>query len=721
MFGFLFKKARKQKAEELISNALISIDSLVPMPRREEFSSDPLKIKAIDDFKKEYLSMLKTNRTIVSHDLMPKELHDYKNIYLDLLISLCIEDDTDVNFDKINYSCDKSLDFELSIKRTKLMLYHSAVKDLTLEARLRLVALNELLEGNAFNKSRSKALLNEINNMRFALFTFDSQLRAMESEMINYLNDEVYTDEQIDDDEKAFLLNNHLQELKSMSLLLIPGDLKRLESLELEPVLLIAKLEQLLEIFVYTHSDILDSINASVTELDKKIKEMSNGKEDISFDELVEEVRRLELKYKAFSKFSRNKIYKKDLELLYSLKFWLYTHDLSNVNVYSMLENATHTEVECYQDIIFKKIESILKRKNKNVLSLAEHNGIDVETVIKYIADVLKDGKDVYSFWDILKKGILLAFLIAFDTYEGIIDFFNLLYTKDNFPDLNYYDEIFKWNSVMPLSTYYRIKKCNNVTNEEKDDNNDDYDPIYEIYLLTEVYRVSRIEYKMPDGLKEINIPVNVMDTKYKSVIEYIHMLMGHRCVVMPRTLERLIGNLFDGTKAHKIVLNKGLREIRNYALLVPSLTELVILGNPKDYSLNSIPFFQLNSLTINKDSDMLTNPDVIQSLYEVELLKATDNNSYPAIYDQSREFPQSQEDYAMRSYLFKPNLMSLGVVDDDGKYLKFFTGWDLTFVMKVRYDFPIENIKRLADDFIIRYIKDMINALELSDDKQKR
>lgn len=719
MFGFLFKKARKQKAEELISNALISIDSLVPMPRREDFSSDPLKIKAIDDFKKEYLSMLKTNRTIVSHDLMPKELHDFKNIYLDLLVGLCIEDDTDVNFDEIynNYS---NLELDAKVKRTKLMLYHSAVKDLTLEARLRLVALNELLEYSAFNKNRSRALLNEINNMRFALFTFDSQLRAMESEMINYLNDEVYTDEQIDDDEKALLLNNHLQELKSMALLLIPEHLKHLEILELEPVLLIARLEQLLEIFVYTHSDMLDSINASVTELDKKIKEMSNEK-TISFDELVEEVRRLELKYKAFSKFSRNKIYKKDLELLYSLKFWLYTHDLSNVNVYSMLENATHTEVECYQDIIFKKIESILKRKNKNVLSLAEHNGIDVETVIKYIADVLKDGKDVYSFWDILKKGILLAFLIAFDTYEGIIDFFNLLYTKDNFPDLNYYDEIFKWNSVMPLSTYYRIKKCNNITNEEKDDNNDDYDPIYEIYLLTEVYRISRIEYKMPEGLKEIIIPINIMDTKYKSVIEYIRRFVGNRRVVMPSTLERLIGNLFDETNAHKIVLNKGLQEIKNYALLVHSMKDLVILGNPTDYSSNSIPFFQLRTLTINKNADMLTDPDVIQSLYEVELLKSTDNNLYPVIYDQSREFPQSQEDYAMRSYLFKPSLMSLCILDDDGKELDIFMQSKLTFIMKVRYDFPIENIKRLADDFIIRYIKDMINDLELSGDAQKR
>lgn len=93
--------------------------------------------------------------------------------------------------------------------------------------------------------------------MRFSLFTFLSQQKAMEKEMINYFSDIINSQDQTPEEQRYSAINNRLKDLKEMAFLLIPEELKRLEMLRINCVVLIAKLEQLLEMFVYTHEEIL--------------------------------------------------------------------------------------------------------------------------------------------------------------------------------------------------------------------------------------------------------------------------------------------------------------------------------------------------------------------------------------------------------------------------------------------------------------------------------
>lgn len=137
---------------------------------------------------------------------------------------------------------------------------------------MRLIALNELLEDTIFSKSKKTAIINEIDNLYFALVNYKTQEEAMKKEMFSYLNDiKVLPLEEFNDhDGEQELVNKRLEELKYLINLVLPEELEKLEKLNLNKKILIAKIEQLLEIYVYTHKDDLTKLKTLVDEIADK-------------------------------------------------------------------------------------------------------------------------------------------------------------------------------------------------------------------------------------------------------------------------------------------------------------------------------------------------------------------------------------------------------------------------------------------------------------------
>lgn len=168
----------QDKSEKNQGNGITRISDIVSMPSREEFLYDIEKQEKIDEYKKEYLKTLGLTRTITSVDIMPEELHDYQNIYLDLLMNLFeVEDSSEVSFDSPNDIIDEDLD--LSIKCLKLRIYLEHVRELIIETKLRLIALNEILNEKKLSKAKGNAVLNELNNLQHSLFIFQNQEWSM--------------------------------------------------------------------------------------------------------------------------------------------------------------------------------------------------------------------------------------------------------------------------------------------------------------------------------------------------------------------------------------------------------------------------------------------------------------------------------------------------------------------------------------------------------------
>lgn len=576
------------KSENITSSALVCIRNIVGIPKREDYANDREAKALIDKYKKEYLKTLKANRTIVSIDLMPTELHQYKNIYLDLLSSICTEGNSDVSLEKINKANSRRL--EIMIIKLKLDIYINAVRDQEKEARLRVVALTEILNTIIFSKSKERAIINEIENLYFAISNFMTQILAMEKEKESFLKDlsSLDIEEFKSAEEEQIIITEYLEELRLIAEAVISEKLKELERLNLNPLILIAKLEQLLEIYVYTHENVIDILKKEVNKISFEISgcvlggtienfwskaEEFESKRDYINSECLKRIKEIELLFKLFSKYGRNKVFKSDLEGLYAVKFKLLTYYIYDEK-FDILESISFTELEFYQEIIFKKIERIIKGENDYVKDLA--NSTNIKSVINHFKSVLKLDNKEFSMYDILKNRRVLSFLLAFDVYDGLEQFFSKEKVfKIEYSNLNFYDRnIFEWEEVLPLDTIYRIMRSNIETepNPEKIKR----DNLYYFHQLQNQLNYNDY-YILPEGLKKIHIFTFSDLVSPMDLVNYIRSLAENKKVKMPSTLKEFHGKLFGDTRLQSLELNEGLQRIGTSALTVKSLQGITI------------------------------------------------------------------------------------------------------------------------------------------------
>lgn len=634
------------KQYEVISQTLACLNDIVPMPKRTDFHNNQSKLDEIDFYIAEYLKLLKLNKTITSIDLMPEYLHKYKNIYTDLLLNLCIEDDSGISFDLIedtgNYDIEQ---LNIMIKCIKLMLYQQEVEFLEEKTRIRLVALNEILEnllnGRLFTRVKSKelihSLLNEISNLHSALIVFMNQRVAMKMESENYLKNlsTSYNFESIDVKDNS-LIEERLKELRNIFNIINPEELKRLESMNLNPKLLIATIEQKLEIYVYTHPETLESLKKKVREIsyevnrkvtydfeDENTPRFSDAKKDIKKrkNQFLSQLQELEILYKVFSKYGRNLVKKDDLRKLYEVKFKILTSDILDVDKVDILSNATFTEYECYQEIIFKKIEDILKGKNQNVNFFIPGGTVNCDKsltdIIGYIAKTLKDGENEFSPYKILQDKKLLSLLLAFDEENGLADFFekNYVSLSKYTNQIDLYDRLLGWEYIVPLKTLYKIMRVNIETDRKRSTLEyyiDKCEPLYYIFYLYEEYYGDKYknEYYLPEGIWEIDLDYYFIHNIKKEphikrkdgmeeLIIYIRNKAQRKPFILPKTMKRLKGDLFCYTYTETLILNEGLEKLGANFLESNSIKHVEFPSTLEEIFPVAINLAQLKTITI--------------------------------------------------------------------------------------------------------------------------
>jgi len=284
-----------------------------------------------------------------------------------------------------NYIIDEKLD--LSIKCFKLCFYLEKVRELIIEAKLRLIALNELLNERILSKNKKNVIINEINNLQYLLHNFNIQemtmLKAMHNNLTNISTLEIKTyleninNPNISEAEEE-VITKRLRDVREMALLVIPDILGYLESLNLNPKVLIASLEQELEMYVYTHKSDLTklreeaykiyyNINSKVIlNIDELSLESLNFIETIDYIkrhrvEYLDRIKELELRYKMFSIYGRNLVTEEEIKDLYKCKFHVLTVDILGSN-FILPESITYSEQEIYQEIVFDLINKLVNQ-----------------------------------------------------------------------------------------------------------------------------------------------------------------------------------------------------------------------------------------------------------------------------------------------------------------------------------------------------------------------
>jgi len=558
----LSERLLKKETEPVSSNDISRRRDLIPMPVREEFLSDPLKLEKIDELKKEYLKTLRLTRTITSVDIMPEELHDYQNIYYDLLMNIFAKE-SEVSFEKVDEVKDEKL--ELSIECYKLRLYLERVRELIIEARLRLIALNELLNEKVLSRNKKSAIINEIDNLSHIIIIFNTQELAMIKGIHSYLTSigtldiktflEKLDNPNVEEKDDNELINKRLEEVRELAILVIPDIVGYLESLNLSPKSLIAYLEQELEIYVYTHQDDLAKLREETDKIAYSLKatfiqELKGRKE-----EYLDRIKGLELRYKVFSLYGRNLVTYEDLEKLYEGKFCvLNSYILENINV-DISKNATYTELECYQNIIVDKINRLVSGKETYVNLLADKYKIEVSEIVGVLISVFKID-DEFSYLKILNNRVLLSLLLSLNYFEDwLSEFFQNTYVKrDDYPEVDFFLELFDWDDNIPLASvcemiYLKIRSSIMGSPSQNQ--------LYRLYDKYKAFTYKEDEYKLSEGITSIHKVKDKYDKKCENeMLDSIYFECKDKTIVMPSTLKSITGAFFAMFRSLDVVFN---------------------------------------------------------------------------------------------------------------------------------------------------------------------
>lgn len=681
-----------------ITNSIFSLNSLIPLPKKEDYLNNPPKLELIKTYKNNYLKLLKQNPNLTSLDFFPKILHQYKTIYTDLLLNLCTEDNSDISFDYLSELGNTSLtNLKLTLTSIKLMLYQDEVSRLEEDTRLRIIALMEILEDIKTSKiflinrntTLINSILNEINNLHSSLLTFTNQQKAMQIEANSYLNKLNFSN--INEDAPSDLINAKLSELKHILALVNPEELTNLENLHLSPKLFMATIEQKLEIYVYTNPEMLKTLTQKTAELEKEvtmfltsnIPELTSRANKLVL--LYAKIKNLESIYKIFCTYGRNLVSKEELKKLYTIKFQLLTYNILNEENVDILKNCTFTELECYQDIIYAKINAILKGENNYLKEIASSNlylKANIPSIIQDIKLILKDGTEEFSAWHILTSPILLSFLLSLENSYRLSEFFaKTKSSRQEYFHLNYYDKYFDWENFLPLETIFRLMKCNEQTNTHQINST----PLYRLYQINEHFYNDYNAYILPEGLLHIHLPSPSITGKYPPEIKYIHDKAQNKTVIFPTTLKSVSGSLFENISINEIILNENLEQLGEKTLLNTSINALTFKSPNTHISYNALNFKQLKRITYDYHLDTNTLLDIIDSLATCYNIHVTDEKrvTTPVIYEEDSGYANRtriyEREYISRLYQLVPSFDELIFLDDTGQKI-IFTKEDLTF-----------------------------------------
>lgn len=519
----LFKKENVN-----VSSDIANIKDIVTIRKREDF--DDYSLHLLDEYKKEYLDKLNTP-VFFSGDLDVKTLEEEMKMYLELIVNLFLKEDS--VFENVDSF---SEELNLVIKAKKKDSYLSDILDIIKKVELRIIALEEILSStNTFSVIKRRALKNKIENLYVLINVFRTQGEAIfidANANIKMINEEELVKES---DE---VVRNKRDLLERMFYIMSPNKVSSYENMSFDSTFEeIVFLEKELEIGVYNHKEVVSYIE----------EQLGRG---YTVNGSLKDIQDLELRIRVFSDYGRNLVSEELLDKLYNIKFKILTKDIVHSYDERNFGNLNYVELEKYKDIIFKKISDILTGENKVLKDLL---GEEYREYVKMIVNVLKDGENEYDWYKILTNKFLLSFLLSLESEKGIIEFFR--YTKDkksNYGKYAFDEEDIIWEDEIPYESIFDIGKFDT----------DMYKLYKKLFVPIRVKFDEKNIYHIPEGIREINVVSGVKSSLH---LEHIRTLSEFKNVVMPSTLRKIRGDIFDGHSFKSIYFNEGLETISHF------------------------------------------------------------------------------------------------------------------------------------------------------------
>lgn len=615
----LFKKENNNVTELYLSLLDYNI-----IPPSNDFYNTEDNLILSSEYNNKYREIL-SNRCKSSMDLKLDNID--LNIYVNIISKLTIE--LHNISDILNQSEDRN-NINLNITINKLNYYKSVLSEYKDKAFIKIKVLDNILKRKILFHNKRSIIESEISNIKGKILICQNNISGIEKELNYYYS---FSSDNIPkvDNEKEYLSSVYDRDYRFTKALKLNIEYKKDISLSD-----ICSIEILLENYLYNNKDLLDKIM-------EEYNTLLNS--NIDRNKKLRIINNLINKYMAIDKLFKEKdtIF---LNKLLELKFNTIEEDyISNgeklINRYSYKE-----EIEYFGNIISKKIDNIVRDKDKRILSryqeyFKEYGFIvnDYERLIRIFKDIITNEENNYNTKEILNSPLCIGLILSMNNPEKLINFINNFKIRpSDCHNVYFYDDLFKWNKKVPLVTVSRL-----IYENYRDSNNEKFEYTEEIakeihntfilhYLLMGEYskgvrhknelspKLIRDYYRnnkafkgtLYEGIKEITKKKSYCRREF-SFIDYIKtkpsmkvLLYGINNINLPSTLQKLNMDYFqvyyNAIKYYQI--NSNIEEITgNYHLTKETI---IIFNNYKEinalYNRESFKKLFRGTLIINKE-----------------------------------------------------------------------------------------------------------------------
>lgn len=615
----LFKKENNNVTELYLSLLDYNI-----IPPSNDFYNTEDNLILSSEYNNKYREIL-SNRCKSSMDLKLDNID--LNIYVNIISKLTIE--LHNISDILNQSEDRN-NINLNITINKLNYYKSVLSEYKDKAFIKIKVLDNILKRKILFHNKRSIIESEISNIKGKILICQNNISGIEKELNYYYS---FSSDNIPkvDNEKEYLSSVYDRDYRFTKALKLNIEYKKDISLSD-----ICSIEILLENYLYNNKDLLDKIM-------EEYNTLLNS--NIDRNKKLRIINNLINKYMAIDKLYKEKdtIF---LNKLLELKFNTIEEDyISNgeklINRYSYKE-----EIEYFGNIISKKIDNIVRDKDKKILSryqeyFKEYGFIinDYERLIRIFKDIITNEENNYNTKEILNSPLCIGLILSMNNPEKLINFINNFKIRpSDCHNVYFYDDLFKWNKKVPLVTVSRL-----IYENYRDSNNEKFEYTEEIakeihntfilhYLLMGEYskgvrhknelspKLIRDYYRnnkafkgtLYEGIKEITKKKSYCRREF-SFIDYIKtkpsmkvLLYGINNINLPSTLQKLNMDYFqvyyNAIKYYQI--NSNIEEITgNYHLTKETI---IIFNNYKEinalYNRESFKKLFRGTLIINKE-----------------------------------------------------------------------------------------------------------------------
>ena len=535
----LFKKENNNVTELYLSLLDYNI-----IPPSNDFYNTEDNLILSSEYNNKYKEIL-SNRCKSSMDLKLDNID--LNIYVNIISKLTIE--LHNISDILNQSEDRN-NINLNIIINKLNYYKSVLSEYKDKSFIKIKVLDNILKRKILFHSKRSIIESEISNLKGKILICQNNILGIEKELNYYYSFSSNNIPKVDN-EKDYLFSIYDRDYRFTKALKLNIEYKKDISLSD-----ICSIEILLENYLYNNKDLLS-----------KIKEEYNTllNSNIDRNKKLKIINTLINKYMAIDKLYKEK----DITLLnklLELKFNTIEEDYINkgeklINQYSYKE-----EIEYFGNIISKKIDNIVRDKDKRILSryqeyFKEYDFIinDYERLIRIFKNIITNEENNYNIKEILNSPLCIGLILFMDKPDNLIDYIN------NFKidiaeckDINFYNNIFEWEDKIPLETVVRLIYENY------------YDVKDNIYLDSHKYFY----------VKQINKQMhNIFVLHYLLMGEY---LSGERH--KNDLSQELMNNFYQGEYSCKLfegikVINKEEKQFSNFFSFLPRVSSDVVFS----------------------------------------------------------------------------------------------------------------------------------------------